>query len=165
MSIRNLGLVGASVLVALALFLFWHWRPERQVRLHQQNFLSALEDRDWGDVAKLIADNYSDRWGHDKGFVLRESREVFRQFIAVQVLGEIIDLQVADGAGEVKARVEMKGRGGPVAEFAITKVNALREPWLFRWERKSAKPWDWKLVRVDQPELDIDMSQWGGGGQ
>lgn len=145
--------------MALVLFLVWYWQPERQVRLHQQQLLSALEDRDWEDVADLMADSYSDRWRHDKAFVLREAREVFRQFIALQVTGEVKDLSVADGAGEIKARLTIVGRGGPLAEFAMSRVNVMREPWVFRWQQQSAWPWDWQLVFVDQPELDLQLSE------
>jgi hypothetical protein len=155
MNNRSLGLVGVSALVVLVLFLVWYWQPERQVRLHQQELLSAVEDRDWEDVAELMANSYSDRWRHDKEFVIREGREVFRQFLTLQVTGEVTDLQVANGSGEVKARLKVLGRGGPVAEFVMSRVNVMREPWLFRWQQQTVWPWDWQLVYLDQPELEL----------
>ena len=39
-----------------------------QVRLHTAGLIKALERRNWSKVEHLLADNYSDRWGHDKGF-------------------------------------------------------------------------------------------------
>lgn len=146
-------------MAVLVLFLMWYWRPERQVRLHQQELLSAVEDRDWKEVAELMADSYSDRWRHDKEFVVRESREVFRQFLTVQVKGEERDLNVENGMGEIKARLTILGRGGPLAEFAMSRVNVMREPWVFRWQQQSAWPWDWKLVWVDQPELSLRAAE------
>lgn len=161
MSNRNRWIAGASALLVLVLFLIlvWYWQPERQVRLHQRQLLSALEDRDWEDVADLMADSYSDRWRHDKEFVVREAREVFRQFITLQVSGEERDLSVENGAGEIKTRLTILGRGGPVAEFAMSRVNVMREPWIFRWQQQSAWPWDWQLVWVEQPELSLHVQE------
>ena len=152
---RNTLYAGASLLLAWVIFLIWLWRPEQQVRLHQRDLFAALEDRDWDEIRSLMSDNYSDRWRHDKEFVLREAREVFRQFIVLEVTGEITDIGMEDGAADVTSTLTMRGRGGPVAEFAMTRVNALRRPWEFRWERRSWKPWDWALVHVNHPDLDI----------
>jgi hypothetical protein len=152
---RNTLFGGASLLLAWVIFLIWLWRPEHQVRLHQRHLFAALEDRNWDRIRSLMSDNYSDRWRHDKEFVLREAREVFRQFIVLQVTGEILEVMMEEGAGDVSSTLEMKGKGGPVAEFAMSRVNALRRPWAFRWEKQSWKPWDWVLVRVDHPDLDI----------
>jgi len=37
----------------------------------------------------------------------------------------------------------------------MSRVAELKEPFSFTWRQVSWKPWDWKLVRVDQPELEI----------
>ncbi|RYD84475.1 MAG: hypothetical protein EOP84_05370 [Verrucomicrobiaceae bacterium] len=155
MSHRSYGLIGAITLVCLGIFLMWRWQPARQVRLHQQELLSAVEDRDWEDVGALMADDYSDRWRHDKDFVLREAREVFRQFIFVELKGEETDLVMEEGSGEIRMRLKLVGRGGPVAEFAMSRVNVMQKPWVFRWVKQSAWPWDWQLVFLDQPELEL----------
>lgn len=154
MDIRKQGLLGASALLAIVLWCAWLWQPERQIRLHQRNLLQAVEGRDWDRVAEFLDDNYSDRWGHDKGFVLREAREAFRQFIALEAQGEIVDLSVEPGAGTVLVRLSMRGRGGPVAELVMSRVNALHEPWRFQW-RQGNRPWKWSLVRIDHPELEL----------
>jgi len=43
------------------------------------------------------------------------------------------------------------GLGAVVKE----RVNSLTTPFALQWRRVSGKPWDWKLVRVSNPELDI----------
>jgi hypothetical protein len=35
------------------------------------------------------------------------------------------------------------------------RVNSLTTPFELQWRHISRKPWDWKLVRVSNPELDI----------
>lgn len=134
----------------------WLWQPERQARLHQQHLLRAFEERDWGDIAGFLAEDYADRWGHDKAFVLREGREVFRQFLWVAVAGEIVRAEVSGDAARMDVRVRLSGRGSPLAEVAMERVNALGEPFVFEWKRRSWKPWDWQLVRLDQAELQME---------
>ncbi|MGV3533715.1 MAG: hypothetical protein ACO1QR_15205 [Chthoniobacteraceae bacterium] len=157
MDFRKLGLLGACVLLGIVLWCAWLWQPERQVRLHQQNFLQALEDRDWERIAKFVDDNYSDRWGHDKGFVLREGREAFRSFVVLDVEGETADLFVDSGRATVLSRLRMRGRGNPIAETVMSRVNGLQEPWRFEWEQGN-RPWKWHLTRLDHTQLHIPDS-------
>lgn len=131
------------------------WQPARQVQLHQANLLRAVEKRNWERFASFMADDYSDRWGHDKEFVVRESREVFRQFLFLTVRQEVRATTILDQKGTVVARIELTGSGGPLANVVRERVNALSEPFTFRWRQRSWKPWDWQLVQVDQPELDL----------
>lgn len=125
------------------------------MRLHQAHLLQAVEERDWDRFGRFFAAHYSDAWGHDKGFVLRESREVFRQFLLLTVQHEVQTLQVGEGRGAVSARITLEGSGSPIAQIAKRTVNGLREPFTFRWEQQSWKPWDWRLVAVAHPDLDL----------
>ncbi len=144
-----------SALLIIIMWCAWLWRPEHQIRLHQLHFLRAFEERDWKDIAGFLDDEYADRWGHDKAFVLREGREVFRQFLWLTVAGEIVRADVSGDAAQVEARVRLAGRGSPIAEMAIERANALNAPFVFEWKRRSWKPWDWRMTRLDQPELEI----------
>lgn len=155
MSNRSVLYGGACVGFILAIFLVSFCNPEKQVRRHQRLLLSALEDRDWDDINELLAENYSDRWGHDKAFVQSRAAQVFRQFFAVQITGEITQLDMQPDRAELRTSLRVQGRGGPVAEYAMTRANALTDPWTFRWKKQSWKPWDWALEYVDQPQLEI----------
>jgi len=104
----------------------------------------------------MMAEDYADRWGHDKARVAERSREVFRQFLVLGIEVEDLDVLEADGTGTATGRVALQGRGGPLAEMAIQEAATLREPFSFTWRQASWKPWDWKLTRVDQPELELD---------
>jgi hypothetical protein len=157
MDFRKLGLLGACVLLGIVLWCAWLWQPERQVRLHQRNFLQALEERDWEQIAKLMDDNYSDRWGHDKGFVLREGREVFRHFIVLDVQGETVDFIMDSGDATVLTRLRIQGRGSAIAEMVMSRVNGLQEPWRFEW-RQGNRPWKWRLIHLGHAQLHIPDS-------
>jgi hypothetical protein len=143
------------VLVAVFVGLLWLWQPARQVQRHQENLLSAAEGRNWKELSELIADDYSDRWSHDKAAVLEHSRLVLSQFIAVGIESRDIEVTESNGEGIVRERLMLKGSGGPLAEMATERVSALKQPFIFTWRQQSGKPWDWKLIRADQPELEI----------
>ena len=145
-----------SALLITVMWCAWLWQPERQVRLHQQHFFRALEERDWGDIADFLDGDYADRWGHDKAFLVREGREIFRQFLWVTAAGEIVRAEVSGDAVRVDARLRLAGRGSPIGEMVLDRVNALREPFVFEWRRRSWKPWDWRMTRLDQPELQME---------
>jgi len=34
-------------------------------------------------------------------------------------------------------------------------VNGLRAPFVMEWRQRSAKPWDWELHSVENPQLDL----------
>src|SRR5690349_19532500 len=62
MLIRKYALPAAAAFVALVLFLWWRWQPERQVRLHTAHFLKSVERRNWNSMQNFLADDYTDRW-------------------------------------------------------------------------------------------------------
>ena len=124
--------------------------------MHQANLLRAVEKRDWDRFATFFADDYSDRWGHDKTIVRDRTRDVFRQFLFVKVRHTIMAIDLTAGtSASVAARISVEGSGGPLAQFAQERVATLSEPFIFRWVKRSWKPWDWELREVDQRELEI----------
>jgi hypothetical protein len=145
----------AAALFVVVLYCVLLWQPTRQVRLHQAHLLRAIEKRNWPRVAEFIAENYSDRWGHDKEFVLREAREVFHHFVFLTVKQEEQGARVESGQGTVVTRIILLGTGSPVADFAKQRLADLEEPFTFRWRQQSWKPWDWQLTGFDHPELEM----------
>ena len=145
----------AAALLAMALWCAWLWQPERQVRLHQRSLLRAVSKRDWPRVAELMADNYSDRWGHDKTIALDRAKQVFGQFMFLTIRADPPGAESIDPGGKWSARLVVEGRGSPIADAVEQRVAALRDPWIFTWVQQSWKPWDWTLTRVEQAELEI----------
>lgn len=147
------------MLVAAALYAAWLWQPGRQVRLHTVHFLKAVERRKWDTAGGFVAEHYSDRWGHDKENVLRDARAVFQQFLFLTIQSDPESASLTGRDAEIRAPVKIAGQGGPVADYVIGKVNTLRAPFVFAWTRRSWKPWDWQLVRIDHPELEIETER------
>lgn len=152
---RTTGIALTLGAAALALYLLWLWQPGRQLLLHQRHFLAALEKRDWDRVTSFFDEGYGDRWGLDRQSAVRMTSEVLRQFFVVEILAEDLQGSVDSRHGVVYARIRLDGEGNAIAREAIHRVNALRKPFRFEWRHASWKPWDWRLVRVDQQELRI----------
>jgi len=155
MSRRQILLAAGLAFAALGFFLIALWSPERQVRLHQEGLLDALAGRDWTRLGPFIADDYSDRWGHDKTNVLEAARLAFGQFILLKIALEDPAVNVTGEAGRLIARLNVAGQGGPLAEAVVEAAGDLRDPFTFDWQQRTWKPWDWVLVRMEQRELRI----------
>jgi hypothetical protein len=152
---RHFLLVGSVVLVIVFIAVLSFCQPDRQVRRHNEKLLDAVESKDWKELSELMADDYSDRWGHDKATVIERSRQVFAQFFVMELTAHDPEVEEANGQGIVRERITLKGNGGPLAELAIQRAAALQQPFVFEWRQASWKPWHWVLIRVDQPELEI----------
>lgn len=144
------------MLVVAALYAAWLWQPARQVQRHTAHFLKAVEGRSWDTAGGLVAEDYSDRWGHDKENVLTDARAVFAQFLFLTIQAEPEDATVSGDRAKIRSPVKLAGRGGPLAELVVGRVNGLRAPFVFTWQKRSWKPWHWQLVRLDHPELEIE---------
>ena len=152
---KSLRLTLGLAALAFAIFLALLWQPARQVRLHQRHLLKAVEKRNWTNVGKFIGAEYRDRWEHDKENVIAQSSQVFGQFLFCNIEAQEHSLALAEGAATIGVRLAITGSGGPIAEMVKQRVNALTEPFTFKWTHRSWKPWDWELLSVDQPQLDI----------
>ncbi len=51
--------------------------------------------------------------------------------------------------------MQIAGSGSEFAPEIVERVNSLTEPFVLHWRRESWRPWDWKLVRVSNPGLEI----------
>ena len=139
--------------------LFWClslWQPERQLLKHHQHFLQSIENRKWSKIERLLDPDYSDRWGYTRADFLRESREVFRQFIALTLHEELVQTDLSAGTGTVTTRIRVEGTGSALAMLARDEANSLTTPFVFEWKKRSWKPWDWKLVRIDNQTLHFE---------
>ena len=147
------------MLVGILLFAaFWlrSWLlPERQIPRAQARLLSAIESRDFGTMAGMLATDYRDRWQQDRATAIARSREVFGQFATLTIGHEQTGLRAESGSWFLSEKLRLKGLGGPLAMAARETVNGLRQPFTMEWRRRSWKPWDWELKSVTQPEVEL----------
>jgi hypothetical protein len=145
---------GLSVALLIALFLTWLWQPEHQARRHSENLLHAIAKKDWTRFAGFIGSDYQDQWGNDRALVLERTREVFRYLRNVRIGAVGANVRIDKGSAYWRARITVDGDGESMA-LLKERVNSLATPFQLEWCRVSAKPWNWKLVRVSNAELEI----------
>ena len=146
---------GAGLALALAIYLMWLWGAEHQVRLHANHLLKAVESKNWTRLATFIAPDYQDQWRQDHAAVMERTRTVFSYVRAIRLVpGDPIVL-AEKGRGTWQAKITIEGDNSELAALIKDRVNSLPTPFTLEWRRLSTKPWDWKLVRVSNPALEI----------
>lgn len=147
-----IGAVGAAL---FGLWLTQLWGAENQVRLHNEHFLAQIEQRDWAGAGDFISAEYQDDWGHDRTTVLQRLRLVLRAFTSLTIEAANPQVSADPPAGWWSAKVRISGGGSEFAPEIVARVNGLTDPFALHWRRESRYPWDWKLVRVSNPSLEI----------
>ena len=151
--------VGLALALCIGLYLVWLWRPERQIRRHTENFLHAIEHKNKALLGNLrhdfIGSDYRDQWGDDRARVLERMREGFRYVRGIQIYASNTTLLIEGRRAKWTGKITIDGDEGEAMDALKERVNSLATPFEFEWRRISAKPWDWKLVRVSNSALEI----------
>jgi len=155
-SFRNGFAAGLVLALALGLYLFFLWQPRRQVQLHSKHFLRAVERKSWSKAGDFLDAQYRDQWEQDRGAVLARLREVARYLrnFHVQIEGVPI-IRVSEGQGDWRGRITVEADENEASVLVKARINALETPFALRWQQRSRKPWDWKLVSVTNPDLKL----------
>jgi hypothetical protein len=154
MNFRNGFCAGLVVAAFLGIYLFRLWQPQRQIELHNVHVLARIEKHDWKAVGEFIGDTYEDRWGNDRALLLERLPQVFRALSNTQIEASDVAIRREQGRGYWTAKIMVKGTG-EFADYIQTRVNSLDTPFEFEWQRGATWPWDWKLVSVRNPALEI----------
>lgn len=146
---------GLSLLLLFGIFLIWLWQPERQVRKHVQTLLHQIEAKNWAAVSDLIGADYHDQWNHDRERVVERMREVMSYIRETRIVTQESITKIDNREATWTAKITIEGDGGEAIGMIKERLNSLPTPFELQWRRISGKPWDWKLVRVTNPELQI----------
>jgi hypothetical protein len=124
------------------------------VQLHSIHLLKALEQKNWPAVAEFVDEHYADRWGHDRELLLARFRFVlpYAQNLHLDVVAP--DVRAVDQKFEWSARITVEADPNEIADMIKQRVNTLDAPFALQWQRVG-KPWEWKLVWVDNTALEI----------
>lgn len=154
MSFRNGFYAGLVVAAVWGIYLARLWQPQRQVELHSVHLLAQIEKRNWKSVGEFVGSEYRDRWGNDRALLLERLPEVFRALPNAKIEASGVVARAANGRGYWSAKVKIRA-AGPYAEWIEGRVNSLESPFEFEWQPGATWPWDWKLVAVENPALEI----------
>jgi hypothetical protein len=152
---RNGLYAGIVVAAALGLWLAQLWQEENQVRLHSEHLLRKIEARNWAGAGDFMAGDYRDDWGDDRARLLDRLRLVLRSFSSLTITATNPQVRLDPPTGNWSAKIQIGGTGGEFAPEIIARVNSLTKPFELHWRRESWKPWDWKLIGVSNPSLEI----------
>ena len=154
---RNGFYAGLIVALFLGLWLAQLWSAEKQVRLHSAHLLGQIEKRNWTAAGEFVAVDYHDEWGDDRALLLSRLRLALRFFSGLTISARAPLVQLEPPLGIWRARVELAGKdaGAEMTPEIIRRVNSLTTPFELRWRHESWKPWDWKLIEVRNPELEV----------
>jgi len=146
---------GAGIAFLMGIFLIWLWGADHQVRRHTDNLLHAIETRNWTGLASFIATDYEDQWGNDGALLLERTRLVFQYAGRVRITPGYVIVQIDRERGSWQAKITIECDNGEMNDLLKERVNTLATSFQLDWRRASAKPWDWKLVKVSNPGLEI----------
>jgi len=142
------------LLLAWIVWLFWLWSPARQVELHTLNLLDRASKQDLAAVGEMMAPDYRDAWGHGKEQALSDAEEFGRHFFSLRMgPSEEPEIKTRTGEATAQARLGVYGSGTPLAHAIIEAVHKLEKPFVFRWRKHGAWPWQWTLAGLEQEEL------------
>jgi hypothetical protein len=146
---------GLALALGIGMYLLWLWQPERQVRRHTENFFHAIDRRNWDAVVAFIGDDYQDQWGDDRARLLERMREGFRWVRGSRITAPNASVQAEKRRAMWTGKITVYSSDDGVMEVLDQHVNKLPTPFELEWHRLSAKPWDWKLVRVTNSAFEI----------
>ncbi len=154
MSFRTGFYAGLVVAAIWGIYLARLWQGQRQVELHSVHLLVEIEKHNWKAVGEFVGSDYRDQWGNDCPLLLERLREVFRALPNARIESKVVSVQAGNGRGSWTARITVKSTG-QYADVIQNRVNSLESPFEFEWQRGATWPWDWKLVAVRNPLLEI----------
>jgi hypothetical protein len=146
---------GALLAALIGLWLMQLWQAEKQVRLHSEHFIPQIEKRNWSATANYIAADYHDDWGHDQKTIVNRLHIVLRLFRSLMINAANPQVTADSSSGWWSAKLQIEGSGTEFAPEIVGRVNDSSEPFVLHWRRESWCPWDWKLVSVSNPSLEI----------
>jgi hypothetical protein len=151
---RNGFSAGLVVAAIWGLYLFRLWQPPRQVELHNVHLLEQVEKHNWKNVGEFIGGTYQDRWGNGRARLLERLPQIFLVLGNTRIESSAVAIRCEEGRGYWTAKITAKGTG-EFADYIQARVNSLEAPFEFEWQRGATWPWDWKLVSVRNPALEI----------
>jgi hypothetical protein len=86
--------------------------------------------------------------------LLERLPQVFRALGQTRIESGAADIRRGDGRGYWTSKITIQGTG-EFADFIQSRVNSLEAPFEFEWQRGATWPWDWKLIAVRNPDLEI----------
>lgn len=146
----------AALLLSVALWFAW-WAfgrsPEAQIRAAQAALLTALEERDWDDVADFLSADYSDSYSHTRQSAIEDGKKYLGFFYALSIKTDQVSVRAAKEQGVLQAMLRMEGNGAGYSQAVLGAVNQINEPWIFHWTKTGLWPWTWQVTMIHNDQI------------
>ncbi|MEN8716207.1 MAG: hypothetical protein ABF384_14940 [Verrucomicrobiales bacterium] len=153
-------LASVAAVLGLIIFVILQSRPSKMITTKQSDLIVGIEKRSPGRIERLVAENYSDRWGFDREDAVDAIVDVGSQFLALVVTEDEKETVIDGKEATVTARLTFGGNPvGPAGHEVVKRLNQLDEPFVFMWKKESLLPASWRVVRIDNASLPDDL--WG----
>jgi hypothetical protein len=146
---------GIATAIALDLYCVWLWQTERQIARHTENLFRQVEVKNWNGVAEFIADDYHDQWNNDRALLLERMRLLLAYSRQTRIAASNVTCKIDNGVGIWRGKILIESDDAELTAAIKERLNSLTKPFELGWRHVSGKPWDWKLIRVSNPELEI----------
>jgi hypothetical protein len=127
--------------------------PGAQALDQHHRLLALVAHRNWKQILPLMADDYRDGWEMSREEAVSLGHELLQGFLTLDLAWRPSSVAVEGSVATVTGSIRVGGTGAGFSHEIISRVNNLREPFVFTWRRDGWKPGDWRLVSVRQPEL------------
>lgn len=151
---RKIWIAAISTLV-IGIWLALRWQPDTQLERRWEGFLDAFETQRWSAVNAYLSPEYHDSWGHTRHQLGRDATYALTDFRTLEVRATEPVVDRSGRQARIEAVIRIVGDGGPRAEQARLAVNRVFIPTTFTWERRPWRPWDWRLVSIENAEVDL----------
>lgn len=148
-------LIAVTACLLLVIWLAIRWQPDAQLERRWEGFLNAFETRRWSAVNAYLSPEYHDSWGHTRQQLGREATYALTDFRSLEVRATEVVMERTGNRAHIEAVIRVVGEGGPRANQARQAVNRVFIATEFEWERRPWRPWDWRLVSIENGKVDL----------
>ncbi len=157
LTLRNRLLIVAALAIFIPLWLFFvRWTPGAEVKRHQKAFFRAIESADWDSLNALLDPSYQDGWELNREQFVHLVEEGRAQFLYLDIEAQDPVIDAKSIPAEYRAVLRISGSGHALTQQAQKRFNRLQSPFVFTWRKSGPKPWDWQLVSISNPGLNLN---------
>ncbi len=153
-------LLSSSVVVVVGLIALaiWNSRASAMLERRQASLIEGIEKASPGRIQRLVAPGYADRWGFSREDLVTAIVDGGSQFLVLEVGAEHPILSIEGRRATYESALSFEGKPiGPAGIEVMRRLNQLKEPFVFVWEKQSFLPSSWRLVEVRNAGLPEDL--------
>ena len=142
-------------LIVSAIWFGWPFlkSPTAQALAQHRHLVSLVAHRNWKETLALMAEDYHDAWDMKREEAVSLGHEMLQGFLMLDLEWKPSSVTLEGKTATITGYIKAGGSGAGFSSEVISRVNNLKEPFLFTWRKDGWKPGDWRLLSVKQSEL------------